>query len=220
MSTNFVPRGWMPHAAHQEADLLRSDLMDRPRIGERALIDDGDAVAEREDLVEILRYDQNRRASLGKVDERLIDRRAGARVDTPGRLADDKHARRLEDLAADDEFLQIAAREAARHGLWSARPDIETADHLAGEVARATLVDEAAAHQRQPAMRGEERVLGQRHVADGAVALALLGDEGGAAEPPPSGTEPRDRRAVDHDRVCRIAWRLAGQRGHQLGLAV
>src|SRR6266852_1696380 len=127
MSTNFVSLGRTSHATHQEANLLWSDLMDRPRIGEQALIDDGDAVAEREDLVEILRDDENRRARLGEVNERLIDRRAGARVDPPGRLADDEHAGRLEDLAADDEFLQVAAREAARLGLRPARPDIEAA---------------------------------------------------------------------------------------------
>src|SRR5471032_3370026 len=113
MSTVDIRRVLTPDAAHQEADLLRRDLVDRPRIGERSQIDDGNAVAEREDLVEILRDDQYRRARFGEIDQRLIDRRAGPGVDAPGRLADDEHAGRLEDFPADDEFLQIATREAA-----------------------------------------------------------------------------------------------------------
>ena len=53
-------------------------------------------------------------AAAGKVDDRLADGRRGARVDAPGRLADDQRLGALQNLAAHDELLQVAARERAR----------------------------------------------------------------------------------------------------------
>ena len=46
--------------------------------------------------------------------QRLADLRSGADVHAPGRLRGDQHLRRLPDLAADDELLQVAAGQAAR----------------------------------------------------------------------------------------------------------
>src|ERR1700730_7986849 len=109
------------YAAHQDAELLGRDLADRPRRRQGSLGNDGDAVAEREDLVEVLGDDQDGGARFGKVDQRLVDRGTRARVDAPGRLADDEHAGGLKNLPADDEFLQIAARETARLGVRPAR---------------------------------------------------------------------------------------------------
>ncbi len=194
--------------------------MDRARLEKRALIDHGDAVAEREDLVEILRDDQHGGAGFGEIKQRLIDCRGRPRVHSPGRLADDQYARRLEDLTTDDEFLQVAAREAACPGSRPARPDIEPADHLAGEGARAAFVDEAVAHQPQPAIRAEESIFGERHLGDGAMAVALLGHEGGAVEAARCRAEMPDRHAVEQDRIGPGARRLAAQHRHQLGLTI
>ena len=67
-----------------------------------------------EQLVEVLRDDHDRRAVRGQVDQRLMDRRRRAASTPQVGCADDQHARVLQDLAADDEFLQVAARQAAR----------------------------------------------------------------------------------------------------------
>ena len=66
-----------------------------------------------EQLVEVLRDDHDRRAARREIDDRLMDGGRRARVDPPGRLADDERLGPLQDLAAHDEFLQVAARERA-----------------------------------------------------------------------------------------------------------
>ena len=73
----------------------------------------------------------------GEIDERLMDRGRRAGVDAPGRLADDQHLGPLQDLAAHDEFLQVAARERAGERARAGRLDGEGADHFAGVVWRA-----------------------------------------------------------------------------------
>ena len=54
MSTRRLVSGSGGHPAHQQADLLGDDIVYGARGGERAQMDDGDAVAKREDLVEVL----------------------------------------------------------------------------------------------------------------------------------------------------------------------
>ena len=101
-------------AAHQEADLLERGVGGRERAGQHADVDHRQAVGERQQLVQVLRDHQHRGAGAGEVEQRLMDRGGGAGVDPPGRLRDHQHARVLQDLAADDELLQIAAGERAR----------------------------------------------------------------------------------------------------------
>ena len=73
------------------------------------------AVGNLEHLVEVLADHQHRRAAARQFDQRLADAGGSAGVDAPGRLVDDQHAGLAVELAADDEFLQIAARQ--RRGL-------------------------------------------------------------------------------------------------------
>ena len=105
-------------------------------VGEHADIDDRQPVGEHQQLVEILRDDQDGGAVGGERDQRLMDRGRGAGIDAPGRLRDDQHARVLQDLAADHELLQVAARQAARQRVDAGRADVELLDDLRREVAR------------------------------------------------------------------------------------
>ena len=101
--------------------------------GQPALVDHRHAIGQREQLVEVLRDDQNRGTLCREVEQRLMDRRGGAGIDAPGRLRDDQDAGRLQDLPADDEFLQIAAREARRAGIDAAGDDVKGLDDAARE---------------------------------------------------------------------------------------
>jgi hypothetical protein len=82
------------------------------------------------------------------------------------------------------------------------------------------LQDHAPARQRLADVAGEKSVFEQGHHPHGAVAVALFGDE---ADPQPAAldrVEMAGGDAVDDD-VFRLAGEdLAGQRVHQLGLAV
>ena len=66
-------------------------------------------------------------------------------VDAPGRLVDDQHAGLAQDLAADDEFLEIAAGQRSRGRVGRADPDVEGADHRFRDAARDSRQQEAAA---------------------------------------------------------------------------
>src|SRR4051812_32610973 len=98
-------RGVRPQPAHPDADLLHVGVARPLRRRQPALRDHGDPVAHLEQLVELLRDDEDRGARVAQVDQRLADERGGADVDAPRRLRHDQHLRRLQDLAADDELL-------------------------------------------------------------------------------------------------------------------
>src|SRR5579885_757233 len=88
-------------AAHQEADLAERDIARAIRLRKPSAGDDRDAVAQHQDLIEILRQHHDRGAGFGELDQGAMNDRGGADVHAPGRLADDQEARRLLDLAAD-----------------------------------------------------------------------------------------------------------------------
>ena len=70
------------------------------------------AVADLEQLVELLADHQHRAAGVAQRQQLAADLRRGADVHAPGRLRDDQQLRVGVDLAADDELLQVAARQA------------------------------------------------------------------------------------------------------------
>ena len=83
----------------------------------------------------------------GERDQRLVDGGGGPGIDAPGRLRDHEHARVLQDLPADHEFLQVAARQAARQRVDAGRADVEFLDHLGAKSRALPRVDEAAGEQ-------------------------------------------------------------------------
>ena len=99
-------------AAHQQADLLDRDRRRSARFGDSrpslitASVSQSASSSSRSWLMTTIAEPRG-----GEVDQRLVDRRGGAGVDAPGRLRDDQHLGLLQDLAAHDELLQVAARE-------------------------------------------------------------------------------------------------------------
>src|SRR5215510_10876820 len=112
-----------PHAAHPDADLFDVRFANRLRWGESSLGDDREPVAHFEQLIELLGHDENRDAVVAQIDDLLPDERGGANVDAPCRLRDNEHLRLLQDFAADDGLLQVAARKTLRFGARSAALD-------------------------------------------------------------------------------------------------
>ena len=98
-------------SGHQEADLLGVGVARRPGIGEAALRDHREPVADLEQFVLPLLHHLHRDAGGAQGDQRLAELRRGTDVNAPGRLRGDHQLRRLPDLAPDDELLQIAAGE-------------------------------------------------------------------------------------------------------------
>ena len=137
-----------------------------------------------EQLVEVLRDHQRppARARARSSSAWWIGGR-GAGIDAPGRLRDHQDARVLQDLAADDEFLQVAAGEGAGRGRGAGRPHVEARITASAKRCAAPRADEAA---RRPAACAAGRVRSAFSVSDmsGTAAWPLRS----------SGTQHRPRR--------------------------
>ena len=161
-----------PETGHPAAD----DFNVHFRLGnggrEMAAVHDRDAVADLEEFVDFLGNDEHGRAVLAQAHQRVADRGGGADVDAPGGLIDDEHARILKNLAAHDELLQIAAREAARMLLRGRGLHVEALDDLLREAQGLLLENEAVLHE---VVAREIGVRLERDFGHGGVAEALLG---------------------------------------------
>src|SRR5688572_14154650 len=112
---NLLLRGM--RSDHIAADLLRARVARDQWRAQRPVIQDLDKIAEFEKLLEFFRYDEDCHAGVAERDEPLADGGCGADVHAPGRLGHEQKFRREHDLAADDEFLQVATGQ--RTGLGS-----------------------------------------------------------------------------------------------------
>ncbi len=75
-----------------------------------AFVDHREGVAELQELIEVLADHHDGGPRCGQIDQRLVDaRRAG--IDAPCWLADHQHPRPLQDFAAHDVLLEVAARQ-------------------------------------------------------------------------------------------------------------
>src|SRR5436305_1520771 len=117
----MIPSNNMATSVSGDCHSVKNTGMKQPKMAPMvswlSARNDGDAVGDLEDLVEILADHQDCRSAAGKIDQRLADSRRGTGIDAPGRLVDDQNRRRAVKLAADDEFLQIAARQSAGFGI-------------------------------------------------------------------------------------------------------
>src|SRR5262249_31326503 len=159
--------------------------------------DDGDAIADLEELVQLLRDHEDCAAAVAEVDDRLADKRCRANVDTPRRLRDDQHLRVLHDLATDDELLEGAAGEPARLRLGAAALDVVLLDASGCERARAPEVDQRAPDELAILGRRQDRVVGERHRRYRAAPEALLRDEAESDAAPPPRRAPARLEAHD-----------------------
>ena len=127
-----------------------------------------------------------------------------------------------QDLPADDELLQVAARERAGGGVGAGLAHVEGLDDRGRAAPRAAP---RRSRPRRASARGgvarQHGVLRQAHLGRRRVAVALLRHEGRAAPAPRRDAEPPDGGAVDADQASgRAAAALAGEGGEELRLAV
>ena len=142
-----------------------------------ALVDDEDAVRERQDLVQLERDEQDRSALVALGDEPAVEVLDRADVEAARRLRGDQHLRVARDLAGRDDLLLVAARKAAGPRQRAAAADVELADQ------RCARARPAARGKSQPQLRVrrlrvvvEGDVLGDRELEHEPSALPVLGD--------------------------------------------
>src|SRR5438105_14233569 len=99
-------------SAHQQAKLFAAGFAGGERLRKSAMKHHGDPVGDFGELVEVLAGDEHGGACGREIKHCLADDGGCARINAPGRLADNEHGGISKNLAADDELLQIAARQA------------------------------------------------------------------------------------------------------------
>src|SRR5579862_174559 len=190
-------------SAHQQSKLFARNLCGCDWRRQATVEHNSDAVRDFFKFVEILADDQHRRAAPGKIDQGLADDRSRAGIDAPGRLADDKNPRLAKYLATNDEFLQVAAREADRLRIAFGLAHIERIGRAIDVSKRRLLVDETPLHHAAGGVAGQQGVFRQLHTGRGAMAKPLLRHVGGAHAAAFGHAENTGRVSVDHDRASR-----------------
>ncbi len=142
-----------------------------------ALGDHHQAVADLEQLVQLLGDHQDRRAGVAQVEQGPADERGRADVHAPGGLGQHQQLGLLHDLAAHDELLQVAAGK--RLGFGVRRRRTCTSNRWMHSSAKRLAAPQAdhAAEQHALAVGGEQDVLGEGQARHRAAAQALLGHE-------------------------------------------
>src|SRR5207248_10174678 len=111
-------------AGHRDAELLLGHV-GRVLADDSALVDDEDAVGERENLLELERDEQHRLAAVARLDEPPVHELDRAHVEPAGWLGGKENARLPRDLAGEDDLLLVAPRERGGTRLRPAAPDVE-----------------------------------------------------------------------------------------------
>ena len=96
----------------------------------------------------------------------------------------------------------------------------EGRDHLFSEATRHARLQKAAPHQWQPGTAGEEDIVRQREFQHRAMAVAFLRHHAQPQYTPSRRAKPASALAGDPDLVVTRRQPLAGERSHQLALAV
>src|SRR6266705_1575064 len=154
--------GIRPHPAHPYADFLDIGFLDRFGRRQATLGDDRQAIAHFEQLVELFRQHEYRHPLVAQVDDLLPNESGRADVDAPRGLRDDEHLGLLHDFAADDELLQVAAREALGFRLRAAAFDVEVVYARSGEGRDRRELDQAGFDE-ATAVGGQQGVVRKRH---------------------------------------------------------
>ncbi len=134
----------------------------------------------------------------------------------------DQQLRLLQDLAAEDEFLQVAPGQACRRGLCVRRLHGETLDDLIGEGAHLAAADQPALDHAGLLEGSEQAVVGQAHARHRAVTEAFGRHEGHAVATASVGAQMGDvvtEKTNTHGLGGRQAL-FATEQGEQFVLAV
>src|SRR5215211_8274590 len=162
-------------AGHREAELLRGDV--RPVLAyDPALVDDEDAVGERQDLFQLQRDEQDRAALVALLDEPAMDELDRADVEPARRLGGQQDARIALDLAGDDHLLLIAARQRGGPRERPTAADVEGLQEAPRPCDQPARIEPAEARVGRLLVIVERDVLGEREVEHEPAAMAVLGD--------------------------------------------
>ena len=139
-----------------------------------SLVDDEDAVGEREDLLQLERDEQDAATLVALLDEAPVHELDRADVEAAGRLRGDQHARVAVDLAREDDLLLVATGEPAGTRLRPAAADVELLHEPRRALDEAAREEPAEPRVRRAAVVVQRDVLGDRELEHEAAPLPVL----------------------------------------------
>ena len=134
-----------------------------------------------------------------------MNRGGGAGIDAPGGLGHDQQLRALQDLAANNELLQVASREATCQRISAGRFDIKLVKNLFCIPADTRPVDESVADKAHAKRRGQETVLHQTEIRNCRLPDPFFWHKDGAKLAPGHGTHLAGIAREDFNGAC--LWR-------------
>ena len=176
------------------------------------------AVTYLEQFVQLLAEHQHGAALVAQLQDGAAYLRGRPHVHPPGGLGDDEQRGPGIDLAAHDEFLQVAARQRLRRRVGAAGLDVEARNDGARLLLQLAHANPAAFAQR--GLAREQQVVRQAHAGHGAAAKTLLRHEVQAQRTAPAGAQAPRLPAGNLHHFGRCARVLAGQRIQQFLLAI
>lgn len=163
-------------AGHPAADIDQAGVDGGLECRQSAAAQGAEAIADLEQFVEVFGDHQDRRVGVAQSNQRSVNGRGGADVHAPGRVRGHQQFGLLKDFAAEDEFLQVAAGQAAGGCLGVGRLYPEATDDFFGQRFDLATLDQSVADQ--PLLEGgEQGVVGQAEFRHRAVAQTLGGNE-------------------------------------------
>ena len=191
MGARLKPHGAL--AGHQQAELARRDARGRHGGAELAPMHHRDPVGQAQQLVQVFGDQHDRGAAPPRVEQAGVHEGDRTHVEPPGRLVGQQQPRRQLQHAAEQQLLDVPARQQADALARALAAYVVGGDSSPACSARRRGAGSPALEGR-PAIGLERQILGDRHVADHAVAQPILRDAadagGGRGRAPPGGQAP------------------------------
>ena len=177
-------------ARHHQAEHVTRGVA-RHDADDPAAVHDGDAVGERDDLVELRRHHDDGNAGVAGLDDAGVHELDRPDIEPTGRLGGDEEAQLPTELARQHDLLLVAAGQPSDVGRDALGSDVELDDLLLGEGVQRLNLQEPVLDERRPDRAVEHEVLGDRELGHEAVLGPILWHEADA------GVEHAARAAAD-----------------------
>lgn len=135
----------IPFAGHHQAEFRGIGTLGSDRKGKPAVDNGLNAIGERHHFFEVLRDQEHRGSRAPRFEQARMDRDDSSFVEPARRLRCNEDARPVDQIAPEDEFLHVAAREQARPRRRPAAAHVEGIDDLSGKCLGCLPIDEAMA---------------------------------------------------------------------------
>src|SRR2546429_6794553 len=177
---------------HHQPDPLPLDRVALQHADDAAAVDHGEAVGQRQDLVQLRRHQQHGQAVVPALHDLPVDELDRAHVDAARRLARDQHRGPPVQLPRHDHLLLVASGQRPERLARALCADVEGPDDRLRVLPDGLEAADQAAGERRLVEVRQDEVVRHRQLQDGAHAVAVGGDQAEAGPGGPAPPQPGD----------------------------